>query len=50
MNDILKGILIAFVIVYIVSPIDLCPGSLVDDLLVFLLNLGAQKRLTSAAG
>ena len=33
MNDILKGMLFALVIVYIVSPLDLCPG-IIDDLIV----------------
>lgn len=42
MNGATKGMLIALVVLYIVSPIDLCPGP-VDDLIVLLVALAAQK-------
>ena len=42
MNGAAKGMLIVLVVLYIVSPVDLCPGP-VDDLIVLLVTLGAQK-------
>lgn len=39
MNGIVKGMLVALLIVYIVSPIDLCPGP-IDDIIVLLLGIG----------
>ena len=42
MNSLAKGMLIALVILYVISPIDLCPGP-VDDLIVFLLALALRK-------
>ena len=43
MNGIMKGMLIAFMIMYVVSPIDLCPGP-VDDIIIILMTLVANKR------
>ena len=37
MNGVVKGMLIALVIVYIVSPIDIMPGCPIDDIIVLLL-------------
>ena len=47
MNGVLKGVLIAFIIIYIVSPLDLAPGP-IDDLIVALLGIAAsqKKRIT----
>lgn len=42
MNDIMKGMLIVLVILYVVSPLDLCPGP-IDDIVVVLLALAANK-------
>lgn len=42
MNGAAKGMLIVLVVLYIVSPVDLCPGP-VDDLIVLLVALAAQK-------
>ena len=42
MNDVMKGILLVLMIIYVISPVDLAPGP-VDDILVILLGLGAQK-------
>ena len=39
MNGVLKGMLIALIIVYVVSPLDLCPGPIDDILLLLLLGL-----------
>lgn len=42
MNDIMKGMLIVLVILYVVSPLDLCPGP-IDDIVVVLLAFAANK-------
>lgn len=42
MNGVMKGILIAVVLLYIVSPVDLCPGP-IDDIIVFLVALASHK-------
>lgn len=42
MNGIAKGMLIALVVLYIASPVDLCPGP-VDDFIVLLVTLAMQK-------
>lgn len=47
MNDIVKGMLLVLMILYIVSPIDACPGP-VDDLIVLVVGLAAQKALGAA--
>ena len=47
MNGIVKGMLIALIIVYMVSPIDVMPGSPIDDVIVLLLGLASQKRITA---
>lgn len=43
--EVKKALIIAGIILYIVSPIDLCPGPL-DDLIVTLLGIAASKRVT----
>ena len=48
MNDIMKGMLIVLVILYVVSPIDFIPGMPVDDLLIILLGIAVQKGLNAA--
>lgn len=42
MSDVAKGIIIVLMILYIVSPIDACPGP-IDDILVLLIGLAATK-------
>jgi uncharacterized membrane protein YkvA (DUF1232 family) len=42
MTGFVKGMLLVLMIVYIVSPIDACPGP-IDDLIVLLLGLAVQK-------
>ena len=42
MNGIGKGMILVLVILYIISPIDACPGP-IDDLIVMILCLAAQK-------
>lgn len=38
MNGVLKGILVALIIVYIVSPVDFCPGP-IDDIILLLFSV-----------
>ncbi len=47
MNIVLKGILLALVIVYAVSPIDLAPGP-IDDILVAILGFVANRKIGAA--
>lgn len=47
MNDFLKGALMVMVILYVVSPLDACPGPF-DDLLVVLLGFAAKKKLSDS--
>lgn len=42
MNGIMKGMLTVLVILYVVSPLDLCPGP-IDDIIVVLLAFAANK-------
>lgn len=44
MNSIAKGMLLVFVVIYIISPVDLCPGP-IDDLIVLIISMAAQKRI-----
>lgn len=45
MSGVAKGMLIVVMVLYIVSPIDLCPGP-VDDIIVLLVGLAAQKGIS----
>lgn len=42
MNGVAKGMLMALMIVYILSPVDACPGP-IDDLLVLIIGIAASK-------
>ena len=42
MNGVMKGMILVLMIVYIISPIDACPGP-IDDLIVLVIGLAAQK-------
>lgn len=44
MDDVKKGMLIILLLLYIISPIDVCPGSPVDDIIVLLLGVAANKN------
>ncbi len=46
MNGIAKGMLLVLVFLYIVSPVDLCPGP-IDDLIVLMFGIAAQKMIGS---
>lgn len=42
-NKWLKILIFIFMVIYVVSPVDLCPGP-IDDMIVVLLGMAAQKR------
>ncbi len=42
MNNFGKFLLTLFALIYVVSPVDLCPGPL-DDIIVMLLTYAAKK-------
>ena len=44
MDGVKKGMLLVLVLLYIISPVDFCPGSPVDDIIVLLLGLAANKN------
>ena len=44
MNDLMKGLVIMAVLMYIVLPIDAAPGP-IDDIIVLLLGLASRKQL-----
>lgn len=46
MSDVGKGMILILMILYIVSPIDVCPGP-IDDLLVLLIGLAARKGMNA---
>ena len=47
MNNVMKGFVLAAVILYMVSPLDVVPGP-IDDILVLALGLAARKRIAEA--
>ena len=42
MKKLLKGMLLVFVILYVVSPLDACPGP-IDDLILLLITWAANR-------
>lgn len=42
MNDVIKGMIIVLTILYVLSPIDVCPGP-IDDIIVILIGMAAAK-------
>ena len=44
MDDVKKGMLIILVLLYIISPVDLCSGSPVDDIIILLLGVAANRN------
>lgn len=42
MSGVMKGMILVLMILYIVSPIDVCPGP-IDDILVLLIGIAATK-------
>ncbi len=45
MSGIIKGMIIVLMILYVLSPADLCPGP-IDDLIVVLVGLAANKGIS----
>lgn len=43
MSDTAKGMMLILMLLYIVSPVDACPGP-VDDFIVLLLGIAASKN------
>ncbi len=43
MNQIIKVLLLVFVVLYVVSPVDAFPGP-IDDLIVILISIAAQGK------
>ena len=39
MSGVLKGMLLVLLIIYVISPVDLCPGP-VDDIILLLCTIG----------
>lgn len=39
MSGVMKGMLLVLLIIYVVSPLDICPGP-VDDIIMFLCAVG----------
>ena len=46
MSDVGKGMILVLMILYIVSPIDACPGP-IDDLIVLFIGVAARKGMNA---
>ena len=44
MNGIMKGLILAVMIIYVVSPVDAIPGP-IDDIIVTLIGIAARNNL-----
>lgn len=42
MGGVVKGMIIVLIILYIVSPVDFCPGP-IDDIIILLLGIASKK-------
>ena len=42
MGNSLKGMIIILLILYIISPVDFCPGP-IDDIIILLIGIASQK-------
>lgn len=42
MSGVMKGMLLTLMVLYIVSPIDACPGP-IDDIIVLVIGIAATK-------
>lgn len=47
MSDVMKGMILVLMILYIVSPIDACPGP-IDDMIVLFIGIAARKGISNA--
>lgn len=41
MNDVMKGMLLVLLLIYVISPVDLCPGP-VYDIILLLCTIGGR--------
>ncbi len=48
MSSVLKGMLVVLLIIYVVSPVDLCPGP-VDDIILLLCAVGGGTLSSTSA-
>ncbi len=46
MSEVMKGMLIILVVLYVISPVDAMPLTPVDDFLVALFGIAASKRIS----
>lgn len=44
MSDVAKGMILVLMILYLLSPIDACPGP-IDDLIVLVIGMAARRRI-----
>ena len=44
MNGVMKGMLFILMLMYVVSPVDACPGP-IDDVIVILIYMASNKGL-----
>ena len=44
MNGVMKGLMLAFMIIYVISPVDAMPGP-IDDIIVTLIGIAARNKL-----
>lgn len=42
MNGVMKGMILVLIVLYIVSPVDACPGP-IDDIIILLIGIAATK-------
>ena len=49
MNGVMKGLMLAFMIIYVISPVDAMPGP-IDDILVTLIGIAARNNLDKVRG
>lgn len=49
MKNVLAGILLVVTLLYVVCPIDLMPGIVLDDLIVGLIGIGSSMSLKAQA-
>ena len=42
MEDVMKNMLLIIIVLYILSPVDLCPGP-IDDLIILLMTISMNR-------
>ncbi len=47
MNGFMKGLIFMLTVLYVISPIDACPGP-IDDILVIMFSMAARKKFDAA--